>query len=138
MLAAIRNASFCSKLVAMEHTEHTSLTEGEHELFSSRQLSVGTLLFLATLGGAQVCNLTERIGNFEPNKDFDALLVSLRPETRNPNIWIEEEDLQPSEGEKDEEKIVMFLEKFLFCGDDRNVLRVWVAGRLVGGCELNV
>lgn len=43
--------------------------------FASSHLSVETLFYLATLGGAQVCNLEDRIGNFVVGKDFDALLV---------------------------------------------------------------
>ena len=33
------------------------------------------------------------------------------------------------------EELAGMLERFLFCGDDRNVRRVYVQGRLVGGKE---
>lgn len=46
-----------------------------HDPFSDRQLSIATLFFLATLGGAEVCTLEDRIGNFVVGKEFDALLV---------------------------------------------------------------
>ncbi|GAA5969899.1 hypothetical protein JCM11641_008078 [Rhodosporidiobolus odoratus] len=41
----------------------------------SGHLSVPTLFYLATLGGAQVCNLEDNVGNFQVGKEFDAVLV---------------------------------------------------------------
>ena len=38
-------------------------------------------------------------------------------------------------GKTDVEELEGMLERFLFCGDDRNVRRVYVQGRLVGGKE---
>jgi guanine deaminase len=43
--------------------------------FADSHLGLDTLYFLATLGGAQVCCLDERIGNLLPGKEFDALLI---------------------------------------------------------------
>lgn len=43
--------------------------------FADHQLSIATLFWLATLGGAHVCSLDDRIGNFEVGKEFDALLI---------------------------------------------------------------
>lgn len=136
MLAAVRHASFCSKLVAMEHARKPGPAQVTTEHgngfgpLANRQLPVETLLFLATLGGADVCNIASDVGNFMPGKTFDAIIVSLRQETRNPNIWVETDELHASEP-----ALSILLEKFLLCGDDRNIRSVYVAGRLVGGTD---
>lgn len=140
MLAAVRHASFCSKLIAMEHSRKESTTTAPTEPLASqplahRQLPVETLLFLATLGGAQVCGLDAHVGNFAPGKSFDALLVSLRPETGNPNVWAEESELRLEGADTPAHALEVLLEKFLLCGDDRNIRRVFVAGREVGGAD---
>lgn len=96
--------------------------------FTNRSFSVATLLYLATLGGAQVCDLDRRVGSFAPGKSFDALLVSVRHDAGNPALW--EPDLGSSEGR---DALDAMLERFLFCGDDRNISRVYVQGRLIGG-----
>lgn len=57
-----------------------------------------------------------------PGKEFDALLVSLKPERGNPGVWWTKGDTL--EG---------MLERFLFGGDDRNIESVWVRGRGVSG-----
>ncbi|KZW04341.1 guanine deaminase [Exidia glandulosa HHB12029] len=137
MLDAVRHASFCSKLVAMEHARKENSTlpvaNGKPAPLGNRQLPLETLLFLATLGGAEVCNLASEVGNLVPGKSFDALVVSLRPETRNPNVWVEGDELQRSE-----ESLQILLEKFLLCGDDRNIRAVYVAGRLAGGADASI
>lgn len=46
----------------------------EHK-FTGSHLSLATLFHLATLGGAQVVNLEDRIGTLDVGKEFDALLV---------------------------------------------------------------
>ncbi|UZJ53497.1 hypothetical protein CBS101457_002817 [Exobasidium rhododendri] len=88
--------------------------------FCKGPLSVATLFYLATLGGAEVCNLANRVGSLEVGKEFDALLIN----TANgcPNLYIEDDD-----------SIEERLEKMLFCGDDRNIASVFVRGRVVGG-----
>lgn len=91
------------------------------EKFAGKHLPLETLFYLATLGGAEVCELQDKIGNFKVGKEFDALLVrtgQAAPDTQgdafeaqpNPALFIEPED--PLEA---------IFEKFLFAGDDRNV-----------------
>jgi guanine deaminase len=49
------------------------------EVTSERQdkgLDISELFFLATLGGAQVCCLDDKVGNFGVGREFDALLIS--------------------------------------------------------------
>jgi guanine deaminase len=73
---------------------------------------------MATLGGASLCRLDSRIGNLVEGKEFDALRV--RP--RSPGMWTDGRD---TVGE--------VFEKWLFCGDDRDLADVWVRGRRVAG-----
>lgn len=80
-------------------------------------LSVAECFFLATLGGAQVCGLDERVGNFAVGKEFDALEVRTGEGIMAP---VEEED-----------SIEVVFEKFLMTGDDRNIAKVYVRGRAV-------
>jgi guanine deaminase len=84
-------------------------------------LSLSECFFLATLGGAQVCGLDDRIGNFAVGKEFDALEIHTLDLDR-PGVMclVEEEDT-----------IDVIFEKFLMTGDDRNIARVYVSGRSV-------
>ncbi|CAD6585029.1 MAG: hypothetical protein CYPHOPRED_002953 [Cyphobasidiales sp. Tagirdzhanova-0007] len=103
------------------------------EKFAGNHLPLETLFFLATLGGAEVCDMSERIGNFVVGKEFDALLVHTGQKEPgyegdpfanqpNPALFIEEEDA-----------LETIFEKFLFAGDDRNIASVFVRGRVIGG-----
>lgn len=101
--------------------------------FTSRPLSVATLFYLSTLGGAHVCNLENQIGSLEVGKAFDAIVVDLLSpgHGKNPNMWgvDDDEDAGLDRGLKE------MLERFFYCGDDRNMKRVYVQGRLVGGVD---
>jgi cytosine/adenosine deaminase-related metal-dependent hydrolase len=67
---------------------------------------------MATLGGASLCRLESRIGNFLPGKEFDALRIK----PASPGMWTDDKDT-PEE----------VFEKWLFTGDDRDVADVWVS-----------
>ena len=93
---------------------------GAAEPFLGKHLPLETLFYLATLGGAEVCDLQHRIGNFIVGKEFDALLIKTgqaAPDAedpfakqRNPALFIEPED-----------SLEAVFEKFLFAGDYNNV-----------------
>lgn len=128
IVAEVRHASVASKVRAMMDVGVGADASKMESPFTSPQgLPVPTLLHMATLGGAALCNLSSHIGSFAPGKQFDALYVSLR-EGGVPGVWYEAE-------REPEEALEVQLERFLFCGDDRNVRKVWVRGRLVGGAE---
>ncbi|KAI0705868.1 Metallo-dependent hydrolase [Cytidiella melzeri] len=135
ILTAVQHASIASKVVAMHH--HVSKTSTA--TFASRQLPISTLLYLATLGGAEVCDISSRTGSLEPGKAFDALVVNVRSEAGNPNVWgvdwQSELGTSQSSGKTERQLLEATLERFLFCGDDRNIRRVYVQGRLIGGKE---
>ena len=126
ILTEIRHASIASKVrPMMDAIANKPISSSTFT--SARGLSVATLLYLATLGGASLCNLENDIGSFAPGKQFDALYVSLR-EGGNPAVWFEEDK---------DESLEQQLERFLFGGDNRNIRKVWVSGRLVGGVDLD-
>lgn len=132
VLEAARQAAVTSRFVA--------LTEGD-----GAKLSVEEVLYLATRGGAEVLGLEKRVGGFEVGLEWDAILVGL---TDVPGDDDGEEGVVGSVGvggkeercvggamgpvdvfgwESWEEKVA----KWVYCGDDRNVLRVWVQGKMV-------
>lgn len=122
ILRTIQDASIASKILSIQSDRNEIRKPG----YSGRKLSVATLLYLATLGGAHVCGLEQDIGSFKVNKSFDALLVRVSPEAGNPGIW-------PPDDAQKEKDLRELLERFLFCGDDRNIARVYVQGKLIGG-----
>ncbi|XP_045607153.2 guanine deaminase [Procambarus clarkii] len=81
-------------------------------------LSIQEAFRLATLGGAELINMENRIGNFEVGKDFDALLVDVDA-PRTP--------LDTFSNDTAEDKV----QRFLYNGDDRNIVQVFVAGSCV-------
>ena len=112
ILEAVRQAALVSRHVAMG---------GEDEA----KLSIEEVLYLGTRGGARVVGLGERIGGFGVGMDWDAQLIGLG-------------DVDEGEGgmegpvdvfgwESWEERVA----KWVYNGDDRNTLAVWVKGRLV-------
>lgn len=78
--------------------------------------------FLATLGGAQVCGLEDRVGNFLEGKEFDALEIHTIGSGSCGSLGV----MSPIE---DEDQIGTIFEKFLMTGDDRNIAKVYVAGQ---------
>lgn len=81
-------------------------------------LTLPELFYLATLGGASLCRLDDRIGNFVVGKEFDALHIK----GESINMW-------NAPGEAWEKTF----ERWVWCGDDRDIQAVWVRGRKVVG-----
>lgn len=82
--------------------------------------------YLATLGGAQALVLEDKIGNFDIGKDFDALLIDINCSP------IDQYDLPDKlKNKTGDEQLLSYIEKFLYVGDDRNILKVFVNGRQV-------
>ncbi|KAK7519580.1 uncharacterized protein IWZ02DRAFT_380047 [Phyllosticta citriasiana] len=88
------------------------------------KLSTEEALYLATRGGAQVVGLADRIGAFEVGMEWDAQMIGLGP------LSAERVEASPVDifgWETWAERV----DKWVFNGDDRNTLAVWVKGRLV-------
>ncbi|KAI5867027.1 guanine deaminase [Durotheca rogersii] len=100
------------------------------------KLSVEEVLHLATRGGAEVVGLSDRVGGFEAGKEWDAQLIGL---AAVPDGGGEEDGGRAGAGAADEGNVDVFgwetwedrVAKWVFGGDDRNVRKVWVRGRLV-------
>lgn len=112
ILDAVRSAFFASKTNKFIHRDGP-LNDPNYV-----PLNPSELLYLATLGGAQVLGLQDKIGNFTEKKAFDALWVDL-----------ENGSLDLMGGETLQEKV----EKFLFNGSAQNLKHVYVQGKRVSG-----
>lgn len=138
ILNTIQNANIAAKVRAMEaecddkhHHHHHHRASHETKTFTNKPLSIGTLLYLATLGGATVCGLEKRVGSFAPGKSFDALVVDVRDEAGNIGIWGNPDSRFPIDDKCSQ--LEVWLEKFLLCGNNVNISRVYVQGKLIGG-----
>lgn len=85
-----------------------------------KPLSLCEMFYLATLGGARVCCLEDKIGNFAVGKEFDALEIKTTGDHAGIITLVEDIDSTSD-----------ILEKFIMSGDDRNITSVYVRGRLV-------
>lgn len=71
--------------------------------------------------------IADKVGNFTVGKEFDALLVdtSVGPINRYKLPSVLTEQKSP------DELLLEQLQKFVYVGDDRNIVRVFVAGQQV-------
>ncbi|KAL3846814.1 hypothetical protein ACJMK2_017768 [Sinanodonta woodiana] len=106
MLDAIRSAIHVSKILGIQNGD-TYREIGHREAF-----------MMATLGGSEALGLEDKIGNFVVGKEFDALLIDVEA-VGSPLDVFKEDTLED------------VVEKFMYRGDDRNIVAVFVAGRLV-------
>ncbi|KAI8965863.1 guanine deaminase [Daldinia sp. FL1419] len=142
ILDAARQAALVSNHLAMpprdgeKRTDSTTNTPSEDGRNRVR-LSVEEVLHLATRGGAEVVGLSDKIGGFEVGKDWDAQLIGLGfvPDGAEDSTETNQEQEDGADTgnvdifgwEKWEDRVA----KWVFNGDDRNVKKVWVRGRLV-------
>lgn len=82
-------------------------------------VSLNEAFYMATLGGAKVCNLSDKVGTFAVGKEFDALKITTAEGDRVSTLV------------EDVDTIADIFEKFLMTGDDRNIASVYVQGRSV-------
>eukprot|EP00475_Leptophrys_vorax_P021416 TRINITY_DN29147_c0_g2_i1.p1 TRINITY_DN29147_c0_g2~~TRINITY_DN29147_c0_g2_i1.p1 ORF type:complete len:466 (+),score=104.79 TRINITY_DN29147_c0_g2_i1:181-1578(+) len=113
VLDAIRQCLIASTSVV--HLKHGNDKENNH---LADPLSVDEAFYLATLGGHEVLKLDHELGNFLVGKKFDALVV-------DPCIEDCPFDVFPQDTLHD------ILNKFVFLGDDRNIVQVIVDGNVV-------
>ena len=109
MIHAMRNAVLCSR-----SCQFTRRALGQPNGYVP--LGVVDVLSLATEAGARALGIDDKVGNFKVGKHLDALLVDM------------------DAGSADcfgNESVMDLVDKFVHLGDDRNILRVYVKGRLV-------
>ncbi|XP_045594136.1 uncharacterized protein [Procambarus clarkii] len=106
VLDALRQALQVSNVLALDRDQ------------DYQRLTFKEAFRMATLGGAKVLNMEDRIGNFEIDKEFDALLIDVSAPGSAVDIFSKDTI---------EDKI----QKFIYTGDDRNIARVYVAGHRI-------
>ncbi|SMR49410.1 unnamed protein product [Zymoseptoria tritici ST99CH_3D1] len=105
-------------------SRHVAMSPGQ----DAAKLSVAEALYLATRGGAKVVGLEDRVGGFEVGMDWDAQMVRFARVGEQVELGKESEGLVEIFGNESwEDKVA----KWLYTGDDRNTVAVWVRGRLV-------
>jgi guanine deaminase len=110
----MRTAFLASNTIGIMKSQYGKPSEKPY-----KALDASELIYLATLGGAKVVGMEDKIGNFQVGKDFDALVIDA---SDNGPIRLFRHD-GPSE----------MLQKFLFMGDERSLTHVYVKGRRVAG-----
>lgn len=112
-----------SMLDAMRQASNVSRHLAIHAMDDKWVLSFPELVHLATLGAADVLDLKSKIGNFEPGKKFDALIIDTGlDDCINVAGW-EKNDLA-------------LVKKWVFLGDDRSIRKVFVNGMAISGKDL--
>ncbi|XP_011139375.2 guanine deaminase [Harpegnathos saltator] len=83
-------------------------------------LNYKDVFYMATLGSANALSIGDKVGNFLPGKEFDALIIDLNSDGSVLN------DLNEIEYTLEEK-----LQRFIHSGDDRNIVAVYINGRKV-------
>ncbi|RFU80830.1 guanine deaminase [Trichoderma arundinaceum] len=125
MLNAMRHALITSyardALYPKYEQEKDRNVRKEEEGSEGEALSLEEVFYMATKGGAKVVGFDEQVGEFAVGMEFDALLVDMQDERNGVNVPLDE----------DGDSAQRMLEKFVMTGDDRNIVQVYVKGRLV-------
>lgn len=116
ILENVRQAIWVSRHLALQTSD-------------AAKLSTEEALYLATRGGAAVVGLEDKVGGFEVGKEWDAQMISLGAvsEMGSMDGTFEEGPVDVFGWETMQDKV----EKWVYAGDDRNTVAVWVRGRLV-------
>jgi guanine deaminase len=115
MLDAMRYCTVASSALSIGRMQ-----SGAGDKDGAERLDFREAFFLATLGSAQLVNLDDRVGNFAVGKDFDALIV----DPRAPGSPFDVFSYDSTED---------VFSKFIFLGDDRNIVAVFVNGVEIKG-----
>ncbi|KAL8703361.1 MAG: hypothetical protein Q9201_003446 [Fulgogasparrea decipioides] len=128
VLTAAREAAGVSRLLAAFADEKEKEEGGKES--DHMKLDVRECLYLATRGGAECLGLGDRIGAFKIGMEWDAQMVRLAdvPNGGDAGKSSGDEGLVQCWGKETWEERVA---KWMYCGDDRNTLKVYVKGRLV-------
>lgn len=106
MLDAMRQTMTCSKALFFFQPDDAR---------ERRPLSIKEAFYLATLGGAEALDIPT--GNIVPGKSWDALLVDINGNPMLPSM--------------SGSSLSSMFERFVMCGDDRNIIKVYIQGRRV-------
>uniref|UniRef100_A0A2M4BMH4 Guanine deaminase n=1 Tax=Anopheles marajoara TaxID=58244 RepID=A0A2M4BMH4_9DIPT len=133
ILAAMRSALAVSQHLNFMKTQNVLGTgrvvpsgEGKQES-SYIPLTYKQALFLATLGGAQALAMDDKVGNFAVGKHFDALVIDTELAPIGGNRLPEALTKEKS----NEQQLLEQVQKFVYVGDDRNIVQVFVSGKQI-------
>lgn len=98
-------------------SSHINAT-GQSVKRSYEALSYKEVYHLATQGGAEVLGMGDVVGNFLIGKKFDAIIVDVANPDGPIDLFGQEDTIEK-------------FQKFLFLGDDRNIISVYVDGKMV-------
>ncbi|KAH7241300.1 guanine deaminase [Fusarium tricinctum] len=130
ILEAARHACLVSRLAAAEaQAIQGEVQEGAGSGHDRIKLKVEEVLWMASRGGAEVVGWQDRLGAFEVGMQFDAQLVSF--DLLTPGF--------ESQSTRDLGNFKVFgweswedrIAKWVYCGDDRNTVKVWVDGDVI-------
>lgn len=85
-------------------------------------------IYLATLGGAEALALDNVCGNFVEGKEFDALIIDTSIYPLHNFGFYNKEDYDKKSNEV---RLLEMVQKFIYVGDDRNIVKVYVAGKQI-------
>jgi guanine deaminase len=90
-------------------------------------------LWLGTMGGAKALGMEGMVGSFAVGKEFDALVVDCGLEE-----VFDMFEGTPGVPEITDavDRVLQLVEKFVHLGDDRNLMQVYVQGKMVGGKDM--
>ncbi|CCE66157.1 hypothetical protein TPHA_0O01900 [Tetrapisispora phaffii CBS 4417] len=109
-------------------SRHLAMKYDNREKRDSVKLSVEDVLYLATLGGAKVLELDDKIGTFDIGKHFDTQLIDLNVKGSPVDVFDWQIPDINNGNENDIFTLKELLYKWFFNSDDRNVAKVWVDG----------
>jgi len=92
------------------------------------KLSPYRAFFTATLGGAQALYLDDRIGNFNPGKEADFVVLDWKNGQKAAR-W-QTSQLADKDGPQNIEQAANLLFSMMILGDDRDVDQTWIMGKL--------
>ncbi|KAJ3376546.1 hypothetical protein HDU84_009765 [Entophlyctis sp. JEL0112] len=85
--------------------------------------------WMATVGGAKALGKDSVIGTIQPGFQFDALVVDVDSSGSTIDTWWDTDF---------EDSLPELFEKWIMLGDDRNIVKVWVNGKLVRNLDRQV
>ncbi|KIW29882.1 guanine deaminase [Cladophialophora immunda] len=94
------------------------------------RLKLEEIFYMATLGGAKVLRMEDRVGSFEVGKQFDALLVDMSDPYHNASGRFDAVHTMMDGESQSADGIRSVWEKWVMSGDDRNLRKVWVGGKV--------
>ncbi|KIW90617.1 guanine deaminase [Cladophialophora bantiana CBS 173.52] len=94
------------------------------------RLKLEEVFYMATLGGARVLRIEDRFGSFEVGKQLDAILVDMSDPYHHESGHFDGVHTMLDGESQSPEGIRRIWEKWVMTGDDRNLAKVWVGGKV--------